>query len=196
MGRQPDARRKAELLDAVVDYLLRNGLSDLTLRPLAEALGTNARMLIYYFGSREELITEALQAARRRQQQMLQEWAAQGTDQPAADRFRRFWGWLSSKEMEPYVRLFFDVQIYALRRQVESHALLTGVVDDWVTFVQADLERQGVPRERAQATGTLLVAATRGLLLDLLSTGDRERVDRTFALLVWQLTTTTMTGRP
>lgn len=196
MGRQPDARRKAELLDAVVDYLLRNGLSDLTLRPLAEALGTNARMLIYYFGSREDLITEALQAARRRQQQMLQEWAAQGTDQPAADRFRRFWGWLSSKEMEPYVRLFFDVQIYALRRQVESHALLTGVVDDWVTFVQADLERQGVPRERAQATGTLLVAATRGLLLDLLSTGDRERVDRTFALLVWQLTTTTMTGRP
>jgi AcrR family transcriptional regulator len=153
-------------------------------------------MLIYYFGSREELITEALQAARRRQQQMLQEWAAQGTDQPAADRFRRFWGWLSSKEMEPYVRFFFDVQVYALRRSAAFHALLTGVVNDWVTFVQADLERQGVPRERAQATGTLLVAATRGLLLDLLSTGDRERVDRTFALLVWQLTTTTMTGRP
>lgn len=190
MGRRPDPRRKAELLEAVVDYLLRHGLADLTLRPLAKALNTHARMLLYHFGSREQLIIDALQAARLRQRRMLEEWGAATGGQSTADRFRRFWHWLASAEMEPYVRFFFDVQVYALHRRDEFHVLLTGGVEDWVAYLAGELEKQGVPADRAQSTATLLVAATRGLLLDLLTTGDRERVDRAFSLLVSQLMTT------
>lgn len=190
MGRQPDAQRKAELLEAIVAYLMRNGLADLTLRPLAGALGTNARMLLYHFGSREQLITEALATVRARQKKMLEEWAAEGAGQPLAERFHRFWAWLSSAEMEPYLHLFFEVQVYALRQREAFVPLLTGAVDDWVSYIARDLEKQGVPPSRALSAATILVGATRGLLLDLLATRDRERIDRSFHLLVWQMLTT------
>jgi AcrR family transcriptional regulator len=46
---------RAELLEKVVDYLLKHGLVDLSLRPLAAALRTSPRMLLYFFGSKEQL---------------------------------------------------------------------------------------------------------------------------------------------
>ena len=60
---------KETLLDEIVDYILKRGLGNLTLRPLAAALKTSPRMLIYFFGSKEQLITEALTQCRVRQQQ-------------------------------------------------------------------------------------------------------------------------------
>jgi AcrR family transcriptional regulator len=52
--------RRAELLDEAADYILSNGLADLSLRPLAVAINTSPRMLLYFFDSKERLIAEAL----------------------------------------------------------------------------------------------------------------------------------------
>jgi hypothetical protein len=60
--------RRAELLDKVADYILSNGLADLSLRPLATAIDTSPRMLLYFFGSKERLIAEALAHIRTREQ--------------------------------------------------------------------------------------------------------------------------------
>jgi hypothetical protein len=57
---------------------------------------------------------------------------------------------------------------------------LRAAVDDWIAPFARTLEREGFSRERAGALGTLLVAVVRGLLLDVLATGDRTRVDRAF----------------
>ena len=66
MGRRPDPRRKAELLDALVEYLLKHGLADLSLRPLAAALKTSPRTLLYHFRSREDMIAAAINEFRKR----------------------------------------------------------------------------------------------------------------------------------
>jgi hypothetical protein len=47
-----DQTIKVNLLEQVTIYISRNGLQDSSLRPLAEALGISARMLIYHFGSK------------------------------------------------------------------------------------------------------------------------------------------------
>ena len=60
--------RRAELLDGVANYILSNGLADLSLRPLATAIGTSPRMLLYFFGSKERLIAEALAHIQIREQ--------------------------------------------------------------------------------------------------------------------------------
>jgi AcrR family transcriptional regulator len=52
--------RRAELLDEVANYILSNGLADLSLRPLAAAINTSPRMLLYFFGTKEKLIADAL----------------------------------------------------------------------------------------------------------------------------------------
>jgi AcrR family transcriptional regulator len=41
------------------------------LRPLAKALGTSPRMLLYDFGSKEQLIDEVLAQVRRREETLL-----------------------------------------------------------------------------------------------------------------------------
>src|SRR5262249_32927762 len=67
MARPPNPNRKAETLARATDYVLAHGLSGLSLRPLAAALGTSTRMLLYDFGSKEELVADVLAEARRRE---------------------------------------------------------------------------------------------------------------------------------
>jgi AcrR family transcriptional regulator len=49
--------RRDDLLDQVTDHVLDEGLIGLTLRPVAAAIGTSDRMLLYHFKSRDELVT-------------------------------------------------------------------------------------------------------------------------------------------
>src|SRR5690348_7958382 len=69
---KPDGRRarherhRKDLLDAALTYIFEHGLADLSLRPLAEALGISHRTLLYHFGSKEQLIVEVLQEVRAR----------------------------------------------------------------------------------------------------------------------------------
>src|ERR1700733_10225890 len=66
MARTPDPIKRAELLRGVVAYLETHGVNDMSLAPMAEALGTSKRMLLYYFGDRGELLAQALDASRPR----------------------------------------------------------------------------------------------------------------------------------
>ena len=66
MPRTADPQRRTELLRAVVAYLEERGVADISLAPMAEALGTSKRMLLYYFGDRGELLAQAMAASRPR----------------------------------------------------------------------------------------------------------------------------------
>jgi AcrR family transcriptional regulator len=66
VARPLDPKRRQELLDRSVDYVVANGLSDLSLRPLAAALGTQAPVLLHHFGSKEHLVVEILGCVRDR----------------------------------------------------------------------------------------------------------------------------------
>jgi len=58
--------RREELLDQVTDHVLEHGLIGLTLRPVAAAIGTSDRMLIYHFESRDALVSEVVARATER----------------------------------------------------------------------------------------------------------------------------------
>ena len=66
MARPPNPDIRARLRDQAVDFVLSHGLQDLALRPLAKALKTNARMLVYHFGSGEGLMRQLLPGLRER----------------------------------------------------------------------------------------------------------------------------------
>ena len=71
MSRTADEARRAELLDRAVDYVCRHGLAELSLRPLAKAVGSSPRVLLYYFGSKENLVVEIVRRGRDRQHAMM-----------------------------------------------------------------------------------------------------------------------------
>lgn len=48
------------LLPRLAAHVLEHGLADASLRPLARAAGTSDRMLLYHFGSKEQLVVDLL----------------------------------------------------------------------------------------------------------------------------------------
>ncbi|MFN5902829.1 MAG: TetR/AcrR family transcriptional regulator, partial [Novosphingobium sp.] len=53
--------RKAALVRAMADNVLAEGLGGVSLRPLASAVGTSDRMLLYYFPDKPALIAAVLE---------------------------------------------------------------------------------------------------------------------------------------
>jgi AcrR family transcriptional regulator len=167
---------KGKLLEAVTDVALAGGIADRSLRSIAEAAGTSHRMLIHHFGSREGLLVDVIQAVEARQRGALSELVAGSTEVPG-DLADRFWKHLRSPELAPQERLFFEVYGQALQGRRWAKPLLEGVVEDWVGPVAAMLEAEGVSPHAARIVARLYVAVGRGLLLDVLATGDGIEVD-------------------
>jgi AcrR family transcriptional regulator len=166
------------LLEGTADYILKRGLSDLTLRPLAAALKTSPRMLLYFFGSKERLITEALTQTRMRQQHEFMR--ALSTKGERRHRLALAWEVWSSEESERSLWLFFEVYALAMRDRKRFPGLLERLVKDWLPFFEHAVGAAGVEPERVSPLATFILATIRGLELDLLATGDRARVDGAF----------------
>lgn len=164
-----------DLLAAALAHVTAHGIGEMSLRTLAAELGTSHRMLIYHFGSREGLLVAIVQAVEEQQRERLAALAAD-PDLPPAELARRFTEQLFEPALWPSERLFFELYGQALQGRPHATALLDGVVELWLDPVADLLVRLGVPAADARAHARLGVAVTRGLLLDLLATGDVEGV--------------------
>jgi AcrR family transcriptional regulator len=167
---------KQRLLAAATEHIAGSGLSDLTLRGLAAAIGTSHRMLLYHFGSKEGLLVEVIKLVEQRPRDALAQLEF-GDDHTAAGITRAFWTRLSAPELVANERLFFEIYGQALQGRPGTAELLDGIVDSWIAPVVELLAGLGFPNEHAAAQARLGVAVTRGLLLDLLATGDKAACD-------------------
>jgi AcrR family transcriptional regulator len=173
-----NSARRAELTERAYRYAVENGLADLSLRPLAAAIGSSPRVLLFLFGSKDGLVRALLARARADELQMLAQVRA---DQQAgiADMAEAVWRWLSADEHRGLLVLW--VESYG-RSLVEPAGPWGGfarqTVDDWLRL----LARAQPAAVRNTAAGrserTLVLGVLRGALLDLLATGDRGRVSR------------------
>ena len=196
----PATTPRDALLDAAVEHAAHHGVSDQSLRQLAAALGTSHRMLIYHFGSKEGLLTEIVRRVEARQRDQIAALAAAASDGAGdgADGDRAFdvsspdalealWNHFADKALWPWERLFFEVYAQALQGRPHAQSLLDEAIGAWVDPLADILARQGTPSAEARDEARLMLAVTRGLLLDLLATGDRAGVDaamRRFARLL------------
>ena len=153
------------------------GVGDPSLRQLAAALGTSHRMLIYHFGSKEGLLVEIVRTVEAAQRQALAdlEAEAEAAGGTLADVMRRFWQRLADPSLWPAERLFFELYGQALQGRPHVASFLDGIVTSWLGPATDLARRHGMPEPEARATARLGLAVTRGLLLDLLATGDRAR---------------------
>jgi AcrR family transcriptional regulator len=171
-GKDPRGR----LLDAAIDYIATRGVSDLSLRELAAAIGTSHRMLIHHFGGREGLWVEVIRAVEERQRATFAEVFPE-PGATAGDVMRQWWRHISDPSLWPNERLFFELYGQALQGRPGTVELLDGIVDAWLEPAAAGFLEYGLSREEALAQARLGIAISRGLLLDLLATESREAVD-------------------
>jgi AcrR family transcriptional regulator len=162
-----DTSPRAKLLDAAIDHIAHHGGAGKSLRALAADLGTSHRMLIYHFGSKEGLLTAVAREVEARQRAALAD-VGEG---------REFWQRLTADDLRANEKLFFQLYGQALGGTPGTTEFLDGVVEDWLGPIEALLARYGVPEADRAANARLGLAVTRGLLLDLVTTGDRDAVD-------------------
>ncbi|MBQ0963034.1 MULTISPECIES: TetR family transcriptional regulator [Streptomyces] len=172
----PSARRN-ELLEAAYRYALTHGLADLSLRPLAEAVGSSPRVLLFLFESKDGLLRALLARARADELALLDRVGQ--PDRPAglAPAVERVWTWLAAKEHRPLLRLWAEAYARSLTHPDGAWAgFARTTVDDWLGVLagfQTPSERDG---EDGAVRRTLALAVLRGALLDLLATDDEERL--------------------
>jgi AcrR family transcriptional regulator len=188
----PRGNTREALLERAVDYVAENGIADLSLRRLAAALGTSHRILIHHFGSKDGLWLAIVQEVERRQRELLGQFFPHEADDPAAA-MRAWWRHLSDPALWPNERLFFELYGRALQGRGEAAGLLEDTIDSWLEAV-ARLQAQGGAPALSRAQVRLGIAVTRGLLLDLLATGDVAGTDAAMEAFIELLLGTPHTG--
>lgn len=173
-GRGED--RRTQLVNAAVDHVAAHGIADLSLRGLGAAIGVSHRMLIHYFGSKEHLLVEIVRTSEQRQRDLLSRLQLQ-PGLPPIDAARLLWQQLTDPRLAHQERLFFEIYVQALRGRPEAVPALEGLVDDWLEPLAAAETATGTDPALARTRARLGLATVRGLLLDLLATGDHDGVD-------------------
>lgn len=182
MARTASERRPEELLDEVAGYLARNGVAELSLRPLAKAVGSSPRVLLYYFGSKDEMVVKALGRLRERQRVTYEGMKSLPYERPS-DACRAIWRHMSSRENARLFRMSLEIFVMALRQPQRFAEYLRATIEDWLGFLAPPLTQKGYSKAEARAHATVVLAGFRGFLLDYCASGDRERVDR--AMEMW-----------
>ena len=168
----PPSARRSELLDLAYAYALTHGLGELSLRPLAAAIGSSPRVLLYLFGSKDGLIRALLAKARAHELAALDDLAGHTLVEVA----QRVWSWLARPGHRALLAVW--VEGYA-RSLVDPGGPWAGFARDTVTdwmAVLAKAQPTAMRRTRAGAAQrTMVLALLRGNMLDLLATDDAAR---------------------
>jgi AcrR family transcriptional regulator len=175
----PLSPRHAELLEAAYRYALEHGLADLSLRPLAAAIDSSPRVLLFLFGSKDGLVRALLARARTDELALIDQVGDRAAGNDLGVVAWATWAWLAASEHRPLLTLWAEAYARSLTEPDGPWAgFARQTVDDWL----AVLARSQPPRRRHTLAGTtertLTLAVLRGALLDLLATGDVARTSQ------------------
>lgn len=171
-----DSARKHQLLELAYAHVLDHGLADMSLRPLAEAIGSSPRVLLFLFGSKDALVQALLARARQDETGMLEAVHRARPEHSLARTGELVWSWLADPGHRKVLTLW-----------VEGYARsLTGGAGPWAGFAERTIAdwlevfaaaqpaaRRDTPEGLAERT--LLLSVLRGALLDLLASRDEQR---------------------
>lgn len=170
------SKRQTELLEAAYAYVLEHGIAEMSLRPLATAIGSSPRVLVFLFGNKDGLVRALLTRARRDELALLDRISPDAVSLMAA--VQEIWRWLAADEHRNLLRLW--VEAYA-RSLVDPDGAWSGfaqdTVQDWLRLLAQCQPSDERDTADGRARRTAALAVLRGALLDLLATGERQRVD-------------------
>lgn len=173
--------RASELLAGAVAYLSREGIENFSLANLAAALKTSSRMLIYHFGSRDEL----LGSVQREMRHMVTSELRSRRFDKLSEAMRATWNYYVPRL--PHMELFYHLTSRSFEEPAEYTPFTETAVSDWEQFFIEVADREGYQSRDASAAGRLALAGFRGLIHDLLLTGDLKQLSRSVDLFAEML---------
>lgn len=157
--------RRDELLDGAVAWTVEHGLADLSLRPLAKALGTSDRMLLYYFGTKDELVAAIVDRAADGLAAALELVLPELSRSPKAF-VEGIWGLLADPAAQGVVDLFLELFVLTRRRGEPYRSASSRVIARWIELATPAMVAMGVPsRQAAGVVAATLAQLDGGILL-------------------------------
>lgn len=165
------AEQRERVIEALVAHLLATGLGQTSLRALAAAAGISDRMLLYYFTDKADVMAcvigriadgfaAGLEAALPAQPMAPEQLLA------AASQLVR------SPAMQPSMRLWLDIVAAAARQEAPFPAISARILDQFLDWLDARIDRPPGPQRRQLAA--LVLAVIDGLaLFDTSGSGDQ-----------------------
>jgi len=152
---------REEILDGALAVAFDDGLSQLTYGRVAKRLGISDRVVVYYFASKSELVSEVLVSVGTQFQRTLE--PAFGS--PARDHLellRAAWPIVARTDADAVFALFFEANGLAAAGREPYRTLVPQLVEAWITWAAAFF--QGTEAERRTEAETA-IALLDGLLL-------------------------------
>lgn len=156
--------RRDELLDQATDHVLEHGLIGMTLRPLAAAIGTSDRMLLYHFGSRDALVSAVVARTTERSVTAVQSMPPARSVRAAVN---ELWRAYREEPLNAQLTLYCQAAASGLigHEPYRSDARASNAL--WVEALRDYLVRSGAPRRRVARIATLVDSCLFGFHLDL-----------------------------
>lgn len=181
-GEQSTSHEKPTLKQALLvrarDHVLEHGAAGLSLSQLSREVGSSNRMLLYHFGSLEQLlnlIVDDVVASSGVINAVLAPLAV--TDRGLVDRLCSCWDVLASDGLAGARALFFAHFGTALQRPDRNAAFIGMVADQWTDDLVEALRAADADVSRTSADA--VVALWRGLQMSLISGVDPDVVAAT-----------------
>ena len=156
--------RRQELAEAATDYVLEHGLIGLTLRPLAAAIGTSDRMLLYHFADKDDLLATVLRTSNDRSVAGIRVMPPSPDPRQAV---LDLWATVTSPAQARCQRLYVEAAAVGVLGVEPYASVVTRANEVWLGSVADHLAASGVPRRTSRRAAALVDATFMGLHLDL-----------------------------
>jgi AcrR family transcriptional regulator len=155
--------RRDELAAGATDYVLEHGLIGLSLRPLAAALGTSDRMLLYHFSDKDDLVATVLRVATDRSVAGIRQLQrSAGVAEAVVD----LWQLVSTREQARCQRLYVEAAALGVLGTEPFATVVAEANDAWMDALADHLVGSGLARANAPRAARLVEAAFMGFQLD------------------------------
>ncbi len=157
------ATRREELAQGATDYAFEHGLIGLSLRPLAEALGTSDRMLLYHFRDKDDLVATILQTANSRSVATIHELPASPDLRTAV---LDLWRAVTTGPLQRCQRLYVEAAAQGLFGREPYATEVRASNAAWMAALSDHIAGTGLSRSESRHAANLVDAAFMGLHLD------------------------------
>ncbi|MEU8250571.1 TetR/AcrR family transcriptional regulator [Nonomuraea sp. NPDC048916] len=171
MPKEP-VNKADDLLGRIIEIVRRTGLAGFSLDTLAPQLGTSSRMLVYYFGSKDELLGRIVYALRDDIVAALESRPV-GTIGEAID----LW-WNHYRANLTDMQFFFHLTSRSFEEPDKFKEFSSTAVDLWASYFYRSLQDNTRSDAEARSIARLVLATLRGLTVDLLITADARHVEQ------------------
>ncbi|QUJ75571.1 TetR/AcrR family transcriptional regulator [Sulfitobacter albidus] len=172
-------RTRNDLLDAMAEHVLAEGLNTASLRPLARAAGTSDRMLIYHFGSKEGLIDALLGHLAAALSARLDHAFAGHRFANRGEALQAVVSLMRAPQQAGYGRVWLDVLSAAGQGSAAHRSAAQTILQGFIDWLARRLPAQdAAPQETAAALMTLVEGV---VVMD--AAGHSAAADRAVALL-------------